>query len=92
MIDENTRLAAIRHLNAWLTEHGMTGASTSVGDWTITPFEKALLFAPVGQARSNRLYFVLGSSVAAFSPAVTSFDEAYARVAGDAASARDTDR
>jgi len=72
--------AAVETLNKWLAEHGMPDARTLPEDWNINPFEDALLFSPVGQRRSNRVYFVRGESVSAFSPSVTTFDEGYAQL------------
>ena len=48
-------------------------------EWQATEFEDAYLVSPAGR-RSNRLYFVRGDDVVAFSPSVTSFDDAYARL------------
>lgn len=79
MTDEQ-KAAAIETLNKWLAEHGVPASNTTPDDWNINPFEDALLFAPAGQRRSNRLYFVRGEVVSAFSPSTTSFDEGYAQL------------
>lgn len=71
-MDESIRDAAILRLGEWLGE-----TETSAEDWQITPFEDAVLFAPAGGRRSNRLFLVRGASVVAFSPATMSFDDAY---------------
>ncbi len=78
-IDQQNALAT-KELNAWLAEHEVPNAHTTPDDWNISPFEDALLFAPAGHRRSNRLYFVRDGVVCAFSPSTTSFDEAYARL------------
>lgn len=79
MPDEQ-KAVATETLNKWLAEHGVPDAHTTPDDWNINPFEDALLFAPAGQRRSNRLYFVRGDVVSAFSPSTTSFDEGYAQL------------
>lgn len=79
MPDEQ-KAVATETLNRWLSEHGVPDAHTTPDDWNINQFEDALLFAPVGQRRSNRLYFVRGDAVSAFSPSTTSFDEGYAQL------------
>lgn len=79
MLDEQMA-AAIETLNTWLAEHGVHDAHTTSDDWNINPFEDALLFAPAGQRRSNRLYFVRGDAVSAFAPSTTTFDEGYAQL------------
>lgn len=79
MTDEQNA-AAIETLNKWLAKHGAPGANTTPDDWNISPFEDAMLFAPTGHRRSNRLYFVRGDVVSAFSPSKTSFDEGYAQL------------
>lgn len=79
MLDEQ-KAAAIETLNKWLAEHGVPDASTTPDDWNINPFEDALLFARAERRPSNRLSFVRGEVVFAFSPSTTSFDEGYAQL------------
>ena len=78
MSTERSAAETLSVLDAWLESHGLDVTPTSADDWQITKFEDALLFAPSGQRRSNRLYFVRGRAIVAFSPSVTSFDDAYA--------------
>ena len=78
-MDENVQTSALGALNTWLADHGVLEPS-AIEDWNISPFEDALLFSSSGQRRSNRLYLVRGSAVVAFSPSMTTLDEAFARL------------
>ena len=77
MTSESSAAEPLSVLSAWLESHGGDGTGVSADDWQITNFEDALLIAPSGHRRSNRLYLVRGREIAAFSPSVTSFDDAY---------------
>lgn len=71
------RYQALAALNAWLSEHGQDTSASTKDAWNISEYRDARVFSPAGGRRSNVLYLVLGDSVAWFSPARTTLEEAY---------------
>ncbi len=66
-------------LDDWLLRHStVPPRPTALTDWHVGTFREALLFSR--GTRSNRLYFVRGDKVVAFSPSRERIDDAYARL------------
>ncbi len=72
--------AAVETLNKWLNNNGGQDVKTTVNDWVWHKIDDAILFSPIGGRRSNRLYLVKGDKVVAYSPSVTTFNQAYVKL------------
>ena len=79
MADVGEAARAIVTVSSWIAAGNSAEHPMNLEGWQATEFEDAVLVSAGGQ-RSNRLYFVRGDDVVAFSPSVTSLDDAYARL------------